>query len=105
MRTAPLHITTVLGPGETGTVARVSASGELDPASAPRLKQALTAAAARCGKIQVDLSEVTFFDAAALRALEETDAAAPGRLRLMAASEPVHLVLRLLDMQHRFAGP
>ncbi|WP_334465481.1 STAS domain-containing protein [Micromonospora sp. CPCC 205554] len=87
----------------TATAVHIRATGEIDVSSALLLNDALSAAAAEgYGEIHLDLAEVTFFDCAGLRALEDADGAAPGRLRLVAVGEPVRLVLHLLDQQRRF---
>ena len=100
-----LRVTNVAEPGKAAGVVRIRAAGEIDVASAPLLDDALAAATADgYREIHLDLAEVTFFDCAALRALEDADDAAPGRLRLVAAGEPVRLVLQLLDKHHRFAA-
>ena len=86
-------------------VVRVRAVGELDLANAAALARTLaTATARKPARLEVDLADVTFFDCAALRALEAADLAADGRLRLVAASRPVHLLLSALGMRQRFAA-
>lgn len=103
MNTALLQVTTVAEPGEPSGVVLISAAGDIDVSSAPLLNDALSAVTTGgYATILVDLAAVTFFDCAGLRALEAADDAAPGRLRLVAAAEPVRLVLHLLDQQHRF---
>ncbi|ADL49527.1 MULTISPECIES: STAS domain-containing protein [Micromonospora] len=100
-----LRVTKVADANETAGVVRIRAAGEIDMFSVPLLDDALaTAAAGGYREIHLDLAEVTFFDCAALRALEVADDAAPGRLRLVAAGEPVRLVLHLLDRQGRFVS-
>jgi anti-sigma B factor antagonist len=54
----------------TGTVLRVAVRGEVDLSSRDRLLEALTVAIATTAKpIEVDLSQVTFLDAAGIGAL------------------------------------
>jgi anti-anti-sigma factor len=99
-----LRVQTVPSRGGAGAL-RVRAVGEVDCANASLLDRALTAAARRApAALEVDLSEVTFFDGAAVRTLERAADAAQGRLRLVAASAPVHLVLCALGVQQRFTG-
>jgi anti-anti-sigma factor len=90
--------TTVISPAPSATVVLY---GELDIATGPAIRRSLTAAIrGRNVHLAVDMSGVTFIDAAGIGVL--VDAAsrarkAGGRLSLLAPSWPVR---RLLDILH-----
>jgi anti-sigma B factor antagonist len=65
----------------TDTVLSVVVRGEVDLVSRDRLREALTAAIATTAKpIEVDLSQVTFLDAAGIGALIAARTPAPGTM-------------------------
>jgi anti-sigma B factor antagonist len=83
-----------------GRIPVISAHGEIDMETAPRLEDAF----AQCGQssdVLVDLSEVTFIDSSALRVLvfnaKELDRAGY-RIRLQGLSEHQRKVIRLTGL-------
>ncbi|WP_024287442.1 anti-sigma factor antagonist [Cellulomonas sp. KRMCY2] len=77
--------------------------GEVDIASAPSLRRALTRVAAEpTSQVVVDLSGVTFMDCSGLRPLLEAEARLGSRLRLRAVPPRVAELLRLTGLQTSF---
>ncbi len=74
---------------------RVVATGEIDLFSVARFRAALAAAAARGGPVEVDLSGVTFLDAAGLSALAVARRDTDGRLTVVGAQGVVRRILEL----------
>lgn len=102
MTPAPALRTTV---DRAGRSVVVRASGELDLATAPALRRAVVDAGSP-GPVHlvVDLSDVTFVDAAGLSALlhcADVVRAGGGGLRLSSPSRMLRRMLRLLDLEDR----
>jgi anti-sigma B factor antagonist len=92
--------------GELGQWILVSAVGELDLATSPRLRAALDDAAARSSRVVIDLSEVTFLDSSALSVLVRshtllTDAG--GELKLVVQTPSVRKVLEVTGLTDVFS--
>ena len=81
-----------------GAAAVVAGRGEIDAASATALLDAIGAAIARGGDVELDLQEVTFIDSSGLRAIIEVlrrSQAEGFDFRVTAMSEAVRRVLDL----------
>ncbi len=84
----------------------VRVTGEIDIATAPRLRRALEHASADAsGRVVVDLSGVTFMDCAGLGPLLEAEARLGGRLLLRGVPPSVFDLLRLTGLLARFGIP
>jgi anti-anti-sigma factor len=101
---APLADTPVLA-GESGAsvgahlrtgAVLVRAAGEFDVATLPILEQALARATTSAMDVQLDLSGVTFFDAASLGVLVVTRRTLAEDGRMFTIVNPAHTVTRLL---------
>ena len=93
----PLHLSVQV----RGAEVVVTASGELDLAGVPAVTTALAeAVTARCRRVVIDASALTFLDAAGLRALCTKPAGRDGDLDvvLRAPSPPVRRLLELTNM-------
>jgi anti-anti-sigma factor len=93
-------------PDPGGTAARVVARGELDLATAPRLRAELTSLLDQ-GRhdLDVDLVAVTFCDVAGLTVLLDAHAragGAGGRLVVHGSCPPLRLMLRVLRPEGAF---
>ena len=95
----------VIAPGATGTKdVEVGASGDLDVATAWRLRQRVLAAADGCARVVLDAKDVTFVDAAGLGALAgmADELARRGvRLELANPSPPLCRLLALTGVPAR----
>ncbi|WP_017555534.1 STAS domain-containing protein [Nocardiopsis baichengensis] len=82
-----------------GSAAVVPVRGEIDIATADRMRDDILHAAAvgECDFVVVDLSRVTFFDASAVRAVLSTHRALTAQGRHMVLAEPTPQVQRTLD--------
>jgi anti-sigma B factor antagonist len=80
---------------ERGPVRVVRGTGDIDLANAGEFRAALVAAAGDGLPVVVDLSDVTFLDAAGVGALAAGRRAAGGRFRLVGARGVVHRILSL----------
>ena len=79
----------------TGTTVRITASGEIDIATAPRLREYASRHLADDAEIVVlDLTDITFIDSSGLHALLQAAAHEGNRLRIM----PSPACLRLIDI-------
>lgn len=76
----------------------VRGTGDIDLASADEFRDALVAAAADGLPVVVDLSGVTFLDAAGVSALVAGRIAAGGRFRLVGATGIVHRILAITGL-------
>jgi anti-anti-sigma factor len=93
-----------VGPGANGEV-MVEARGELDAASAPRLRTAVSEAVAGGAVLGLDLGEVGFIDSSGLRVVAEAvrlARAAGSEVRLAAASDSVRRVFELTGVDALF---
>lgn len=88
----PLSVTTV------GGERVVAGTGDIDLVSADGFRDALVAAAADGLPVVVDLSAVTFLDAAGLSALVAGRIAAGGRFRVVGATGVVRRVLEVTGL-------
>jgi anti-anti-sigma factor len=80
--------------------ARVTAEGEIDVTTAPRLVEAVERAGREWQRVEIDLSAVGFMDAAGLRALERAcDAADRGdfSIRVVATSQVARRLIELTE--------
>jgi anti-anti-sigma factor len=85
---------------------RVSAVGEIDLATGPRLADALRAAQARAPRVVLDLSGATFIDASGVRILLAADLRArtkAGTFAIARPTSPVERVLQLLRADRALA--
>jgi anti-anti-sigma factor len=85
--------------------ARVTVSGELDAATASDLESALADAVASGGRVELDLSAVTFIDSSGLRALivsRQAASDAGGTLVLGATTAVVDRLLQLTGLDESF---
>jgi anti-anti-sigma factor len=81
----------------------VTVAGEIDDCTASALRQVLASAATiDAGRIELDLTDVTFFSCAGLTALFGAQRAAAGRLDLVGAGQRVRRVLELLGLETAF---
>lgn len=76
----------------------VHVGGDVDLATAGQLRDALVSSAAGGHPMVVDLSGVTFLDAAGLSALVAGRRAAGGRLRIVGATGVAHRILSLTGL-------
>lgn len=98
------EITTVTRVGAS-RVLRVTVAGEIDDSTAPVLRQALAdAITIDSGRLELDLTDVTFFSCGGLTELFAAWHAAGDRLELVGAGQQVRRVLRLLHLAAAF-GP
>ncbi|MFC4997098.1 STAS domain-containing protein [Dactylosporangium cerinum] len=101
---SPIAITTVTGRG-TSKVRRVTVAGEIDDSTAPALQEALARAIGDdSSRLELDLTDVTFFSCAGLTALVGARHAAGSRLDLIGAGRQVRRVLQILNLDAAF-GP
>ncbi|WBP84546.1 STAS domain-containing protein [Kitasatospora cathayae] len=83
------------------------AGGEIDLATAPRLRHRLAAALEAHREVVLDLSEVTFMDCSGLRVLVQARNQADqygGRLVLRGVGRPVARLLKLTGLSRRLAA-
>jgi anti-sigma B factor antagonist len=85
---------------DAGTLLRVA--GELDIATAPRLRAAIERAATAAGLVVLDLGDLDFIDVSGLRVIIDGQQQLGPRLRLQEPSPPVR---RLLDLAGLAGGP
>jgi anti-sigma B factor antagonist len=88
----------------------IAAAGEVDAATAPRLRDAILAARTGSGltSVVVDLSEVDYFDSTGLAVLAEAEdqcQAAGQRLAVVAGTRAVLLPLRITGLDRLLAAP
>lgn len=86
-----------------GPARHVTASGEIDLASATEFEEALTAEPERA--VIADLTDVGFIDSTGLRSLlsaQESIAGSGGRLLLVFDDGPVERILKLTRLTDRF---
>jgi anti-sigma B factor antagonist len=79
----------------------VSAAGELDVVTSPRLQEVVSGAFLDSKRIVIDLTAVTFMDSSALRVLTQSErdlSARSGELRVIVTPGRVHKVLQLTGM-------
>ncbi|WP_433612820.1 STAS domain-containing protein [Dactylosporangium sp. CA-139114] len=90
-------------PSPDGTVT-VTASGELDMTSAPRLINVLRDAIHRHGpsRVDLDLTGVTFMDSTGLQVLVAANTDVGGGLRITGTSPAVHRLLQLTGVLEEF---
>jgi anti-anti-sigma factor len=95
----------------TGTEPAIELGGELDDGTATRLAEACTRALddPRCGRLTLDLGEISFIDSAGIRAIIQLERATRDRgveLVVLPPPEPVTELLRIAGVSNRFAiGP
>ena len=92
-----------------GSLSRLHVGGEIDMASVPALGDRLELLIqSGTGNVEVDMSDVTFCDAAGLAALvlAYNNLRAHDRvLRVIDSSVPVERLLRIVRLEHLTAGP
>jgi anti-anti-sigma factor len=99
-----MEITTITGPGAS-QVRRVTVVGEVDDSTAPALQAALARAIGDDpSRLELDLTDVTFFSCAGLTALLGARHAAGSRLELIGAGRQVSRILQILNLDAAF-GP
>ena len=90
---------------DQGTTRTLTAAGELDVASAPRLRDAVGAALERpCDVLVVDLSHMTFIDSTGIHAMVDIEARCRRdgvSLRVVPAPDGVHAVFVLCGLAQR----
>lgn len=88
----------------TGRTATITVTGELDPSSVDRLRQACVIACKHVEEVDIDLAGVSYCGAAGLRLLSEMDEEARAHgvsCRFRRPSRPVRLVIEACGMdQH-----
>jgi anti-sigma B factor antagonist len=87
--------------GELGQWILVSAAGELDLATSPRLRATLDDATETGSRVLIDLSEVSFLDSSALSVLVRSHtllADAGGELKLVVKTASVRRVLEVTGL-------
>src|SRR5687768_10941032 len=87
------------------TVLHVTVTGEIDDVTAPAFRQVLASAVTiDSSRLELDLTDVTFFACAGVTELFSARHAAAGRLELVGAGQRVRRVLQLLQLDTAF-GP
>jgi anti-sigma B factor antagonist len=101
-----MEITTVTVTGPAAPkLRRVTVAGEIDDSTAPALREALARAVGNdSGRLELDLTDVTFFSCAGLTALLGARHAAGSRLELIGAGRQVRRVLQLLHLDAAFGS-
>jgi anti-sigma B factor antagonist len=89
---APLRLTPEAGPGMT----RLRLAGEMDVATGGQLTELVRSLPAEQLRVQLDLSDLDFLDAAGLTALLEARAIVQARNGRLSLHRPSAAVLRLL---------
>lgn len=78
--------------------------GELDIATAPRLRERLDVVIGTAQTVTLDMAEVTFIDASAMGILASAGARSPGGLQVRGASAFITKVFNLVGLDH-LLGP
>jgi anti-sigma B factor antagonist len=96
---SPIVVTASTRPAGPSTVLRLTVAGEIDHSTAPTLREALAQAIADDSRrLELDLTDVTFFSCAGVTALFGAHRAAGGRLELIGAGRQVRRLLQLLAL-------